>query len=375
MAGYIFNLNDEGSLVYCMKNGIYSTNLSAPKNNLWGRPHEGTFADYMSMKEGDNVYFFIDRKIYGIGELKNINHDCKYQNYPEALWPSVKSFKEIKNSILYGDKAANINNRIVCLFKPSPSFFKNGIDMDDVLSSKPNSFRMLRAFWKLSFVKIDDDENKALKDIILKRNEEVINNKKESYPFNRKKHEKIEKKLNENYILSSKDLLKNCFKNSSIRHEMAIECSIIDIISSQSKSIFGEWDYVSHQVIASPFKPIDYMDKMDIFGYRYIAGFDTISKYLLIEIKTEKATIESIDQIMKYVDWINQEYSFGDYSMIEAFLVAYDFPEDIIEYRNRTCIRNFTRGRRPTVSETWTNVKLVKYRYNSVNGSLDFELV
>lgn len=375
MAGYIFNLNKEDSLVSCVENGIYSTNLTAPKNNLWGRQHEGTFADYMSMKERDNVYFFIDRKIYGIGELKNINLDCKYQNYPNALLPSIKSFKEVKDSILFGNIDENINNRIVCLFKPSPNFFKNGIDMDDILSSKPRSFRMLRAFWKLSFVKIDDEENKALKDIILKRNEDFINNKNECYTFSEKKHEKIEKKLNENYILSSKDLLKSCFKNSSIRHEMAIECSIIDSISSQSKSIFGEWDYVSHQVIASPFKPIDYMDKMDIFGYRYIAGFDTISKYLLIEIKRDKATIESIDQIMKYVDWINQEYSFGDYSMIEAFLVAYDFPEYIIEYRNRTCMRNFTKGRRPTVSETWTNVKLVKYRYDSANGSLDFELV
>lgn len=26
---------------------------------------------------------------------------------------------------------------------------------------------------------------------------------------------------------------------------------------------FGTWDYVSHQVAASPFKPIDYMDKND----------------------------------------------------------------------------------------------------------------
>ena len=55
--------------------------------------------------------------------------------------------------------------------------------MDDVLSYKPNSFRMLRAFWKLSFVKIDDEENKALKDIILKskRGSEIIIRKIEYY--------------------------------------------------------------------------------------------------------------------------------------------------------------------------------------------------
>ncbi|MDI9208867.1 hypothetical protein MT361_09955 [Clostridium butyricum] len=68
----------------------------------------------------------------------------------------------------------NIDNRCFCIFKSYPNFFEQGIDMDDVLSSNPNKFKMLRAFWKLSFVKIDEDENKALKDIILKRNEEFI---------------------------------------------------------------------------------------------------------------------------------------------------------------------------------------------------------
>lgn len=28
---------------------------------------------------------------------------------------------------------------------------------------------------------------------------------------------------------------------------------------------------------------------------------------------------------MKYVDWVNREYSYGDYNMIEAFIVAKDF--------------------------------------------------
>ena len=375
MAGYVFNLNDYESLENCIANGVYSTILSEPKKNLWGRAHEGTFADYMSMKDGDNVYFFLDRKIYGIGVLKTINLDCKYQNYPNSLLPQIPNFDEIKNKILLGDTVFNINNRVICLFNPSPIFFKNGIDMDDVLSYKPNSFRMLRAFWKLSFVKIDDEENKALKDIILKRNENYLEDYIHQYFFSDKKHREIQKKINKTYILSHKDLLKSSYKNYSIKHEMAIESSIVDIISSDLNSIFGKWDYISHQVIASPFKPIEYMDKMDIFGYRYISGFETISKYLLIEIKKDTAKIESIDQIMKYVDWINEEYSFGDYSMIEAFLVAYDFPEHIIEYRNKICIRNFTRGRRPTTSEIWTNIKLVKYRYNQTDNSLSFEVM
>ena len=39
---------------------------------------------------------------------------------------------------------------------------------------------------------------------------------------------------------------------------------------------------------------------MDIFGYRYIKGYDTISKYMVIEIKKDAAQRDVIDQIMKY---------------------------------------------------------------------------
>ena len=51
------------------------------------------------------------------------------------------------------------------------------------------------------------------------------------------------------------------------------------------------------------------MDKMDIFGYRYIKGYNTVSKYMTIEIKKDLADVSVIDQIMKYVDWIQSEYS------------------------------------------------------------------
>ena len=67
---------------------------------------------------------------------------------------------------------------------------------------------------------------------------------------------------------------------------------------------------------------------------------------------------------MKYVDWVNSEYAFGDYGMIEAFLVAYDFSEKVINYKNSIGIRNYTKGRRPTISEAGTNIRLIKYRFD-----------
>ena len=67
MAGYIMTISNLESLESCVRTGTYSTILSDPQNNNWGIHHEGTFADYYSMKEGDHIYFFNNRKIYGIG--------------------------------------------------------------------------------------------------------------------------------------------------------------------------------------------------------------------------------------------------------------------------------------------------------------------
>ena len=58
------------------------------------------------------------------------------------------------------------------------------------------------------------------------------------------------------------------------------------------------------------------MDKVDIFGYRCIPDFKTFSKYLVIGIKRDIADIDVINQVMKYVDWANQEYRYGDYNVI-----------------------------------------------------------
>lgn len=372
MAGYIMNLDSLESLKECIKTGTYSTNLSNPKNNTWNKQQEGTFADYFSMKENDSIYFFIKRKIYGIGKIVSVNMDCKYLNYIGSDNPTVPTINEYKGSNPLLPYASR-NNRCFCTFEPSPYFFMNGVDMDDALNSNPSKFRMLRAMWKLSFVKIDDEENQALLDIILKRNEEEIFIGKRVFNFSKKMHSDINGKVSADYRLSSYRLLSNSANGKFIKHEMAIEAALCELLVSENDTPFGKWDYISHQVVASPFKAIDYMDKMDVFGYRCIEGYNTRSKYLVIEIKKDAADSEVIEQIMKYVDWIQSEYAFGDYSMIEAFIVASDFSQEVIERRDKECIRNFTKGYRPTVSCTWNFVKLVKYSYE--NNKLNFKVI
>ena len=313
----------------------------------------------------------IKRKIYGIGKIKKIGFDCKFLNYENADNPKYISNKEYEkaNPLL---KNGSKNNRCFCVFEPSPYYFENGVDMDDALNSNPSAFKMLRAMWKVSFIKIDDEENRALIDIILKRNEYNLNSGENVFDFDNSVHTDIASKVTNKHKLTACNILFSASQNNLIKHEMAIEAALCELLCNENKFPFGKWNYISHQVIASPFKAIDYMDKMDIFGYKYINGFSTISKYMVIEIKKDIATSVVIEQIMKYIDWIQTEYAHGDYSMIEGYIVAADFPEEIIAKKDKECLRFFTKGYRPSEACIWNAIKLIRYEYNQENKKIDF---
>src|SRR5713101_580722 len=100
MAGYIFSLDSLDSLLLYTRNGVYGTKLSAPSHS-WMAHHEGTFADYATMRAGDNIYFFINRKIYGIGKLVNVGSDCKFFNFPGAGTFDRLPYTVVKKRLLW----------------------------------------------------------------------------------------------------------------------------------------------------------------------------------------------------------------------------------------------------------------------------------
>ena len=100
MAGYVFAIGGDENPVdiirECAEKGIYSTYLSG----ISPLPFEGTLTDYMSMKPGDNIYFFCKRRYYGIGELISIGPDCKYCNYPRSSARVNVRYEDISNDLL-----------------------------------------------------------------------------------------------------------------------------------------------------------------------------------------------------------------------------------------------------------------------------------
>ena len=360
MAGYIFALgNRSPHEIYqsCVERGVYSTFL----RTISPVPFEGTLADYATMKEGDTVYFFFQRRIYGMGTLVRVGPDCKYANYPCSCKLETYDYADISRDLLVDYGEGSPGNRWICTFIPGPAFFAHGVDMDDVLSYKPDTFKLLRAFWKASFIKLGEEENQSLREIILLRNQENGDN---ILPHHSGFHEQLAGRLTDAYLLNLSDLLQSCSDGSRIRHEMAIEAATLHRLASGGDTPFGRWDYLSHQVPASPFKPIDYMDKIDIFACRFLPATRIISNYMVIEIKKDVADMDAVTQVCKYVDWVCREYAFGDYSAIEGYVLAHDFTRQAIEEKDIICKRNYTRGTHPIENREWSRVKLVKYAFD-----------
>jgi hypothetical protein len=381
-AGFVMTMDSPESITRCIQDGVYSTLLRQQPTSYWGPPGHGTFADYASMKPGDNIYFFNDRHLFGIGELTPVKGAVAHLNFIGASEPQAFSYSEVKPSLLYDLGEQSVLQRWLCTFRPSPHFFNDGVDMDEALSAHPSAFRMLRVLWKLSFIKLDFEENAALKDVLLRANREVFGSSDVANATVastwKTVHKKLASKRTAQHQLDVSPMLKHASSGDGLRSEMALEAAVIQYLTArdaETEAILGSWDYVSHQVAASPFKPPDWMDKVDVFGAAFIAGHaPSIDRLLVAELKKGVASATFVEQVMKYVDWVKDEYAHQDYSHIRAFLVAYDFDTSAIKQHASSAVRVYTVGRRPPVSKEWRELTLVRYRYDADAERLRFEV-
>ena len=363
MAGYVFAVGGDTDPVAAVRTyaekGIYSTCL----NSIYPLSFEGTLADYLSMEPGDNIYFFCKRKFYGVGELVNIGPDCKYCNFPNASERVNIDYASIRQDLLVDFGKESPKYRWLCTFKGSPHFFEKGLDMDEVLTYKPHTFKMLRAFWKVSFIKLGDEENQSLKEIFLIRHQNELTNGTDILPESDETHKRIVRHDLHAYQITPKDMLKTCHDGNYMKHEMALEAAVVYDLCHAGIPTLGKWDYVSHQVVASPFKPIDYMDKIDVYATRYIPGTSIPCKYLVVELKKNDGDSDTIDQVLKYVDWVCNEYAYGDYSLIKACIIASGYAKDVESHYASVVRRRYALGSHPVRNEQWNDLKLLQYCY------------
>ena len=363
MAGYVFAIGGDkdpvSSIRACAEKGVFATNLKGEAPI----PFEGTLADYVSMKPGDNIYFFCKRRYYGVGELVSVGPDCKYCNYPRASELVRRDYTSIASDLLVDFGLESPNYRWLCTFKGAPFFFEEGIDTDEILTYKPNTFKMLRAFWKVSFIKLSDEENTSLKEIFLLRHQKEIATRTGVFPEHGSTHAAITRHPLSDYSITPHDMLRTCTAGTRVKHEMALEAAVVYDLCNGTAPELGCWDYVSHQVVASPFKPIVYMDRIDVLAMRYLPGTKIPCKYLVCELKKDMADQATIDQVLKYVDWVCSEYAYGDYEAIVACIIAAEYPVGIDTYYHEVVQRYYTLGSHPVRNKQWSALRLLRYSY------------
>ena len=135
---------------------------------------------------------------------------------------------------------------------------------------KPDTFKMLRAFWKVSFIKLGDEENESLREIFLLRHQNEMITGQHIWERDDTVHDLLRLHDLNRYLITPESLLRNGVRAGRVKHEMALEAAVVYDLCHERIVDLGRWDYVSHQVIASPFKPIDYMDKIDVLAARYL---------------------------------------------------------------------------------------------------------
>ena len=194
---------------------------------------------------------------------------------------------------------------------------------------------MLRAFWNVSFIKLGDEENESLKEILLLRHQQEMRTGQRVWERNEEMHDLIGTHELDRYLIKPESLLRNCVRADRVKHEMALEVSVV-------------YDLCN-------------MDKIDVFAARYLEGTRIPCQYLTIELKKDKAEKSTIDQVLKYVDWVCAEYAYGDYEMIEACIIAADYEDDLNEYYREVVRRYYTLGSHPVRNKQWNRLKLLRY--------------
>ncbi|MFQ6013897.1 MAG: hypothetical protein ACE5NP_00460 [Anaerolineae bacterium] len=395
MSGYIMNLGTieqragrEKLELYC-RYGAYGTLIERPSEDSWHHTRERILADYVTVRPGALVFFFLGRNIYGVGRV--VGFDVEEQqlaalsNYPGASFPHATT-PQNPDDYLWRENGEE-NLRWVIFFEPHPYFFKTGLDMDEVLASDVKGVvRSLRIFERVSFIQMEDEETQVILDLLLRRNEDILN----GYPFPDQvfdsRAEQIHTRVREHdltrYQIDLDGLIrKHAKRDGSVGHEALVHAWLTNALTQrqeQAVRIFGNWDYVTNQYPASPQKPVQFMDRIDIFGYveKRISqeASPTVVRYKIVEIKKGKvATEEGINQLIKYVDWVAHTRAGGDYSLVDAYFVAHDYADDVVQYVQSTLPKDFVTPRRPYAPAQWKQLELIRYTYTGGTPALELQ--
>lgn len=375
VAGVIINLSGrEARERYCL-GGAYSYRQSRPEPGRrgWGKNYEAAIADYLGLADGDLVFFFERRQIFGIGRIIRLPGSaravlCNYRNaWDLSATPSGPYLWENEPDDDLRD------HPFVVFFEPDPAWYEQGIDMDEALASDTHSYvKQLPFFAGVSFARLDDFEAAHLAGLIRKSNLAGAEYRTRHQNVHRRAAAYLRRE-DHGFDLDTDALVRQYSEGALVRHEALLEAWLVDALQNRwplLRSIPGRKErptFLGRQVPASPFKPHEYIDRIDLLAYDIekptaSSMIPITNSYLIAELKKDEATVEDVRQTLKYVDWIAHEHQGGDYAGITALIVSAGYPDSVREIAASEGKRLYVKPRRPYGTETWESLHLMEYR-------------
>lgn len=397
MKGYIFSLGEGTDVVEVLRGGLFGVWQPPPARGERGVPtwHTrewsdamlATFADYLTISPGDRVFFFKDRLIYGIGEV--VGSAEPLLNYPDSAEPHPPGPRE-KDALLSTGEWKRV--RVVVPFSPSPAFFKEGIDMDEVLSSRGAGASWSLRFWEgVSFRQLGAKETRSLVEAFLRR---FYGRPKDVIGPSKSRKELIQYIKSKNHgALSARRLVARnpgvyLDSDGVFESEKMLHAVLIERLREEE-----EGSDIFHEVPASPPKPPRWADSIDILVTRRYPGasIDSQAHFDLFEVKKNPETASSlgtlnkvVSQTMRYVDFVAENYADGNYGAIDAYYVARRYTERCKRAMRRweTELKDMiTRphvlrvGKDKLETRIWDKLKFLEYGWDDTKESLELSEV
>jgi len=239
---------------------------------------------------------------------------------------------------------------------------------------------------------MEDEEAQLILDLLLRQNEPYLNGLVEPDAWvytdeSDPQHSSVRSRAEElqTYLIKLDHLIDQYSDTATgvIRHEALIQAWLARALAKHDPevtTVVGDWDYLANQVPASPQKPVEFMDRMDLFGLIYRTFEPSVSattiRYKIVEIKKDRVTSsEAIEQLMKYVAWVAHTRAGGDYGPVEAYFVARGFSDRVLDYVITRAARDYIIPRRPYGPRRWDRLTLVEYRYTGGRPTLSLSVI
>jgi hypothetical protein len=369
------------------RQGVYGTVLGgtgAPGSWLVLRPELlYTLADYVTMRSGDMIFFFVDRNIYGIGELVAVRSD----EVAFCNWRAADDFKRPVpdlSQFLWTDLSPNVVHRLgsvrwLCTFRPQPAFFARGLDMDYALATdRGNVLNHLRVLSGRTFFRLEDSECELLARMLHRLNENVTPPIGLGADWDSSRLEALKRVLTDDHLFDPRRTVHTATDGNALKEAAAQVWVAHGLARRKLDSVFDPWSYVANLEPASPLKPREYMDEIDLFGY---STFETagphavryVQRYHLVELKGKpgETLIDAVRQAMKYVDWIAHERAAGDYSEIHASVLTSRHGESLdphaLDEIRKIRLRNYVEPARPYAARDWQKLRLVTFEMKPID--------